>query len=123
MPEEKEQPALPQQASVEFVVPDPEDTLFTTYANNVALAWTHFDVRMVFGEVVETMPEKIVVEQRAQITISYPQAKLLMMALAQVLGQYETTVGEVRLPADFAFTSTNTRADVPPGVSPTRPHR
>ena len=45
---------------------DPETGLFTTYANNVQLGWTHFDVRMIFGEVVDAQTDKLIVEQRAQ---------------------------------------------------------
>ena len=101
--ESKEQPLPPQkQVEVEFVVPDPDDPLFTTYANNIQLAWTHFDTRLLFGEVVSSDPEKIIVEQRAQITISYMQAKLLMLMLAKAVQQYESIFGQINLPTGSA---------------------
>jgi hypothetical protein len=119
MSEEKEQPhQQPPQPEVEFVVPDPKETLFTTYANNVRLAWTHFDVRMLFGEIIDSNMEKIIVEERAQITISYRQAKLLMLMLAQAIAQHESLFGEVKVLTDAtAFSTMNIQATVPPGAS------
>jgi len=120
--ENKEQPSQEQpQAEVEFVFPDPEDQLFTTYANNIQLGWTHSDVRMVFGEVVDSTPKKVTVEQRAHITISYLQAKVLMLMLAQAIAQYETVFGEVKMPAgSTTFKTASTEANVTPGVSARR---
>jgi hypothetical protein len=123
MPEEKnEQPSQPPQPKIEFVVPDPDDSLFTTYANNVNIGWTHFDVRMVFGEVVDVLAGKIVVENRAQITVSYLQAKLLAIFLGQAIAQHENVFGEIKLPPDFSVTSQVTEARMTPGT-PARPPR
>jgi len=115
MPEE--QKPLPQ-PKVEYVVPDPEGGIFTTYANNVQLGFTHYDLRMLFGELVDATPEKLVIEQRAQVTISYLQAKLLMMVLGQAITQHESLFGEVKIPPDMlALNTTTTTATNPPAYS------
>jgi hypothetical protein len=114
MAEEKTQQPHPSgQPQVEFVIPDP-DGIFTTYANNIQLGFTIFDVRFVFGEVVETHPDKIIVEQRAQVTISYLQAKLLHMMLAQAIAEQEARVGEIRIPVGVADIQSGTTIAKPP---------
>lgn len=123
--ENKDQPeqphSQPTQANVEFVVPDPDDALFTTYTNNIRLGWTHSDIRMLFGEIVDATPEKIIVEERAQITISYFQAKLLMLLLAQAIAQHESQFGEIKIPSGAAaFNATSIQGNVPPGASARR---
>jgi hypothetical protein len=90
-----------QTGRVEFVLPDPEGGLFTTYANNTQVSWTNFDVRMLFGEVVDNQPDKIVVEQRAQVTVSYLEAKLLILLLTQAVTRHEATFGEIKIPAEM----------------------
>jgi len=118
MPVENHQPEASQTqpssgSHIEFVVPDPDETLFTAYANNVQVGYSHFDMRLMFGEIIETTPEKIVVEQRAQITISYLQAKLLLMMMAQALQNYESQFGEVKLlPGMVGFNVTQTVATI-----------
>jgi hypothetical protein len=98
----KDQSADMRQVKVEYVVPDPEGGLFTAYANDTKLAYTNYDVRMVFGEVVDVLPDKIIVEQRAQVTISYLHAKFLIHALNQAVLQYEAVFGEIKLPQEVA---------------------
>lgn len=97
------------EAKIEFVVPDPEGGIFTTYANNVQLGFTMFDLRMIFGEIVDVQPNKILVEQRAHITISYLQAKLLLALMSQAIAKHEAQFGEIKLPPgtlDMTFTET-----------------
>lgn len=109
------------QPEVEYVVPDPDGGLFTTYANNIQVGFTHYDLRMLFGELVEATPEKLVIEQRAQITISYLQAKLLMHVLGQAIGQHEAVFGEVKVPPEMiALNTTVTTASNPPAFSRTK---
>jgi hypothetical protein len=122
MSEENEEhaglPLQPKHGKVEFVVPDRDNTLFTTYSNNVQIGWTAFDLRMLFGEVVDAQPDKIVVEQRAQITVSYLQAKLLTVLLTQAIQRHESVHGEVKVPAEMvAFDVRNAEAKVAPGAS------
>jgi hypothetical protein len=112
----------PQLVKVEFVVPDPDSPLFTTYANNVQVAATIHDIRMIFGETVDLLPTKIVVEQRAQITISYLQAKMLMSILGQAVANHESKFGEIKLtPEIFNVGSVATIGTVPPGATSRKP--
>ena len=115
--ESKEQSTEPRQVKIEYVVPDPESGLFTTYANNTQVGWTHFDVRMTFGEVVDALPDKIVVEQRAQITISYLQAKILTLILGQAISQHEEIFGELKLPPDVTIQVSSAQGSPAPGTS------
>jgi Protein of unknown function (DUF3467) len=114
MSEENKQQQPPK---IEYVIPDPEGGIFTTYSNDIQLGFTNYDLRMLFGELVEANPQKIVIEQRVQVTLSYLQAKLLAMMLAQAIQQHETVFGEVKLPPDAAFNSVTASANIPPGVS------
>lgn len=115
----KNQPVVPQ-VKVEFVVPDPDSTLVSTYANNIQVSWTHFDVRMVFGEIVDLLPTKIIIEQRAQVTVSYLQAKILQNLLTQAISQYETLFGELKLPHGILETNTTTVTGNPFTGTPAR---
>jgi len=93
------QDAPPQaRATIEFVVPDPDSGLFTTYANHVQLGFTLFDVRLLFGEIVGLEANKITVEQRAHVTLSWLQAKLLLVILHKALADHESRNGEIKLP-------------------------
>jgi hypothetical protein len=118
MSSENNQESQPrQEATVEFVVPDPEGGIFTTYSNNVQVGFTSFDVRCVFGEVVDAQPGKIVVEQRAQITLSYLQAKMLVFMLHKAITEHEAVAGEIKIPIGaLDVTLTSAQAKVPPGT-------
>jgi hypothetical protein len=122
MPEESnEQNKGQSRVNVEFVVPDPDSALFTTYANNIQVATTIHDVRMIFGETVDFLATKVVVEQRAQITISYFQAKMLMTILGQAVVAHEAQFGEMKLGPDiFNVGASATVGTVQPGTVTTR---
>ena len=83
----------------EYVVPDPAHGLFTTYANNVQLGYTVYDLRLIFGELVEMTAEKVTIEQRVQVTISWLQAKVLSELLSRSIAECEEQNGGVRMPA------------------------
>jgi|ERR1039457_2494216 hypothetical protein len=100
------------QPKVEYVVPDPDSSLFMTYANSIQLGFTFFDMRLIFGEIVDANPKKVIIEQRAQITISYLQAKFLMMLLQSALQQHEAQHGEIKLPPGAADAIEVTNAEV-----------
>jgi hypothetical protein len=94
--EQQEQETL--RPKLEYVVPDPESDLFTTYANNVQLGSTVYDMRMIFGELVEATTDKFVIEQRAHITVSWLQAKILSEMIARLVAVYESQHGEIKIP-------------------------
>lgn len=108
----------PQQPELEYVLPDPESGIVTTYANNVQLGLTAYDLRILFGELVDANSKKIIIEQRVHVTLSYLQAKLLMLMLAQALQQHESAMGEVKIPPELlSMNSVTATAPIPPGVS------
>lgn len=80
----------------------PEDGIFTTYANHMMLGYTPFDIRIVFGEIVESSPETVQVEQRAQVTLSWIQAKALREYLTQLIQRHEAEGGEIKMPQGLA---------------------
>ena len=57
----------PQTRKIEFKTPE---GMPRVYANNVSMASTRFDLRIVFGEVMELSEDKIIVENRAQVTVT-----------------------------------------------------
>jgi hypothetical protein len=77
---------------------EPEGGMFFTYANHLQIGFTHFDVRLVFGEVVDVDPSSVSVEQRDQVTLSWGQAKTLHHMLGEVVKNFEATQGEIKLP-------------------------
>ena len=76
----------------------PPEGLFRTYTNNVQLATTSFDIRLVFGEVHEVLEDKIVIEQRAQVTMSWVEAKILADFLRANIEAHEHLNGSLKLP-------------------------
>jgi hypothetical protein len=77
---------------------EPEGGMFFTYANHLQIGFTHFDVRLVFGEVVDVGQSGVSVEQRAPVTLSWGQAKLLDHMLGEVVTKFEAAQGEIKLP-------------------------
>jgi uncharacterized protein DUF3467 len=81
--------------TIEYVEPD--DGRLITYSNNVVWGVTSFDVRLVFGEMIELdlKENKAVVEQRVQITMSWLQAKQLSALLHDRVQSYEAKNGVI----------------------------
>jgi len=75
------------------------------YGNFVHPTWTLFDVRIRVGILVpdEADASDFVVEERAAITVSWPQAKNLRDVLTGLVTSYEEANGEIKplkLPPD-----------------------
>lgn len=83
----------------EFV--EPEDGLVFVYANQVQLTGSLWDLRMVFGESLGFDGTKVTIEQRASITLAWPQVKVLCQLLAANIKQYESRNGEIKIPKGF----------------------
>jgi len=77
--------------SMEYV--KPKDGIFYTYANSSLIGWTGFDVRIVFSELTDVLPDRYVLEQRVQVTMSWLQAKYLLMDLQLRISEYEKLNG------------------------------
>ncbi len=66
------------------------------YSNSAAVALGFFDVRIFFGETVESTPEKLVVESSVTVIMSPEHAKILSTVLANNVEQYENHFGKIR---------------------------
>jgi hypothetical protein len=70
------------------------------YANNVQIEQSVFDLKMVFGQLDQSQPGKMRVEQHTSITISWVQAKLLLFYLQLNIAGYESQNGKIKIPDD-----------------------
>jgi hypothetical protein len=77
---------------------EPEDGLFMAYANHLQIGFTASDVRIIFGELIDFSKSKATVEQRAQITLAWLQAKVLRHMLDETIAGYEKINGEIKVP-------------------------
>lgn len=89
----------------------PIEEFFCAYANNVQIHQTVFDLKLIFGEMVQTpgIPGKIgYVEQHSSITMSWIQAKLLLYFLGLNIEAFESQHGKIKIPPEV----------MPPEVTP-----
>ncbi len=85
-----------------IVYVEPKEGLHRAYANNLQAAQTIFDVRLIFGELINVTEEEIVVEQRVQITMSWPELKIVNDFLAQHIKAFEERNGQIKIPTGVA---------------------
>jgi hypothetical protein len=78
----------------------PKDGLATFYSNHIQLGQTASDVRLVFGEITNVADQIVEVTQRAQITLSWLQAKVLADFLSNHVALFEKRNGPIK--TDFA---------------------
>jgi hypothetical protein len=81
----------------------------SSYANNVFYATSVFDVRMVFGELVQFPNEPPYVEQHTAVTLSWREAKIAALFLVMNVAMHEKKFGALDipdgiLPPDFQLT-------------------
>jgi len=80
------------------------DGILDVYANTAHVTWSLDDVRVRVGQLV-TSPEtrspgasyKSVVEERAAVTFSWRNAKLLATQLSHIIANYEKVNGEINI--------------------------
>jgi hypothetical protein len=68
-----------------------------TYANSVQIRVNLWDFFLMFGNINQTAPENVVIQNFQGIYVSPQQAKALLGVLQQNVGQYEAAFGEIRL--------------------------
>lgn len=68
------------------------------YCNYFNVGWTLFDVRFVLGQLVPITPDSktFEAEQRAAVTIAWPDVKVLRDALIALVQRYEEANGEIK---------------------------
>ncbi len=67
----------------------------SSYCNNIAYAVNLIDFVLIFGEAIDATPDVVTVEQRARITMSPVQAKVLSAILTDQIANYEARSGKV----------------------------
>ena len=85
-----------------MVYVEPKEGVHRAYANNVQAAQTIFDVRIIFGELINVTDEEIVIEQRVQVTMSWAELKIVNDFLAQHIKAFEDKNGPIKIPTAVA---------------------
>jgi hypothetical protein len=67
------------------------------YANSVQIRVNLWDFFLMFGNINQTAPEDVHIQNFQGIYVSPQQAKALLNVLQQNVGQYEAAFGEIRL--------------------------
>ena len=83
------------------------ENFYTDYANNVYLESSVWDLKIIFGQLDQSVSPPVT-EQRSAITIPWIQAKILNYLLAGHIMGHETVTGKIVVPS----------AVVPPELSP-----
>jgi hypothetical protein len=84
------------QKKVEYRVPN--EGIFTAYCNNVQMATTSFDVRVIFGEIADVIDDKVIVDQKVRVTMTWLEAKILADFLQANIKVHEEINGPLELP-------------------------
>jgi hypothetical protein len=81
----------------------------TIYANYVQTAHTAFDVSLTFGVTSGVTEEdgKVLVEQKARITLSPLEALVLQTMLNNLIGIFQQRFGKITIPDNFAGLKTS----------------
>jgi hypothetical protein len=78
-------------------------TFASLYANDTQLQITAWDVRMIFGVIVDsptTERQTVLVRTLGEVRMSPQHAKKVSMILTQQLKRYEENIGPIALPPD-----------------------
>jgi hypothetical protein len=79
----------------------PVGGVFHVYCNNIQMASTSFDLRLMLGEIAESTEEKVIVEQRVQVAMTWIEAKILSDFLRANVQAYEELNGKLELPKNI----------------------
>jgi hypothetical protein len=68
------------------------------YTNYHHISWSLVDVRIQFGQLMPDKPDSqtFVSQERAAVTIAWQRAKLLAIALSDLVRSYESVNGEIK---------------------------
>lgn len=71
----------------------------SSYSNNIQYAINSADFVFIFGEVIDVSDQEITIEQRARVTMTPAQAKIMSILLKQQVEAYEERLGtEITIP-------------------------
>ena len=69
------------------------------YGSMVTTSASVFDVSLIFGQALGDNPADAHIEQRVAVTMSWQAAKAFAHLLVSTVSNYESMVGEIRLPS------------------------
>ena|ERR1035437_6307353 len=95
---ENEATAKPQK-TIEYRTPT--GGLFHVYCNNIQMATTSFDIRLMLGEIADSTNDKIIVEHRVQVAMTWIEAKILADFLRVNIEAYESLNGPLKPPKNL----------------------
>jgi hypothetical protein len=71
----------------------------TVYANTCRVGISPWDIRLIFGQMIEAAPGKSVNEDQVTVVMSPQQAKAVLKGWQDSIARYEATFGEIPNPA------------------------
>ncbi|MGH9793401.1 MAG: DUF3467 domain-containing protein [Candidatus Acidiferrales bacterium] len=74
---------------------EPKNGILFTYTNHVQVGQTMFDLRLLFGEVLDAKPDGMHVENRVHVTMTWLHAKMLYVLLGHVIRKFEAKHGVI----------------------------
>ncbi len=66
------------------------------YSNHVRVGYSVGDLRILFGELTDVTSEKYTITERAQVTMTWLQAKVLLDILSNHIAAYEKHNGPIK---------------------------
>lgn len=91
--------SIPQQPTSPKIEPiAPPEGVYGLYSNHAGVGAGASDVRIFFGELADATPEKVRVFQRAVVTMSWLQAKVLARLIQDYVDAYEKLNGPIQPP-------------------------
>lgn len=79
---------------------EPTDDFVTSYANHVFLEASFWDLKLIFGQLDQSV-EPLAVAQHTAVTLPWAQAKILSHLLRVQLVAHEMTNGKISLPKNI----------------------
>jgi Protein of unknown function (DUF3467) len=76
----------------------PKDGIQYFYSNNITVGTTQFDMRIIFGQIEEVNDDQFIVQQNAQVTMAWVEAKILADFLRVNIEDYEKRNGQLKIP-------------------------
>ena len=95
MEDEKPQQSPPSQ-KINYA--EPPNGVPSFYANNCAILPGVFDIKLFFGEMTGATPEAVTILQKAEVAMSWLQAKILAKFLQANIDAFEKKNGPIRFP-------------------------
>ncbi len=81
--------------------PRPVEEFFSFYTNNIQIQQTVFDLKLIFGELVQSQGKLAYVDQHSSVTMSWVQAKLLLYFLQLNMIAFEDINGKIKIPPEL----------------------